>query len=603
MRWLICILLLAVTASAQTPIDYAKWQLDDTTYRAQVGGTVHNYYDSTAGWSTISNDFVVEGDSVVTANDAVLQTRVNKQGVVTVTLNYDGVEYTATQEMKGVGWLNTDTRQHLWIDQTMDWSNFTLAGNQVRWSGVTPGVNYHVTKSDGQVAHAIHFKPAFLDSAVVLYDQRADSADIALANLMVYTLSGNIDQADSAIGDVDKRVLKKLARHTFQLSRQRVRYDSSHIRTQSVVPVRQYWKRIGGKIYCIEYVMMSDLKRIHEAFPSQTIWHNTVTNIVSPDVEDCLINTIDLNENWGAVPNFEVWQPGQRILFRAIDLDNELGADRSSSVCSLFTYITNTDANNDFVIHGVWKIGWVEGVSATANNDACGTAREAASGNCWDINASYEWGTPGCESANDGGNINYIDNGGDDRTSTALSTVTITSGDRNSYVAFPMGSWDDNTGNIDTISVILKDAGGDAWFNLTEAGSNMPYFAFTYTAVTACDASHSLTATDITQTTIEIENEYTYDTDSTLDLLKMIWDDDSDPADPIGSEEISTGFSNPETLTATSLSASTQYWIWWIITAGGCDPDTSDALVVTTLSPPPNIKAHYERVHLGKGKF
>lgn len=485
MRYLTIIILLLIIspAVAQTPIDYTKWQTGETTFRSTVGGPLFNYPDTDTTFATIENDFVAEGDSVVVADKAVLKTRVNKRGITTITLSYEGDEYVLTQELKGVGWINVNTRQRQWIDNSMDWSNFSLNGNRAEWSGVSPGIDYSVIKENSRVSHRIFFKPGFLDSAVTLYNQRADSADIALANLMVYSLSNNIDDADSEIGDVSKRVLKQFARRTFQLSEQQVSYlgpqgpipeDS----TQPVVMVRQAWRRINGKMYCIEYVMMSDLKRIHEAFPTQTIWHNTTTEVSGTSVEDCLIFGGDPNIEFGTVANYELWKSDERFLFRAINLTAELGA-RTSSVCSLSVYVTAKDGNGNFDVYGMWKIAWVEGPT-NGGTAPCGAANEGATANCWDAAASFEWGTVLCEATNDAGSINDTDNGGDDRTATSLGRRLVNS--TNQYYEWTLGTWDDDTGNLDTLSVIMMDAGGDAWMNHTEAASNRPFFTFNYTA-------------------------------------------------------------------------------------------------------------------------
>jgi len=100
----------------------------------------------------------------------------------------------------------------------------------------------------------------------------------------------------------------------------------------------------------------------------------------------------------------------------------------------------------------------------------------------------------------------------------------------------------------------------------------------------ACGATHSLSGSDTTTTTVTIVNDYSYDTDSTLGKLRMIWDDDADIANPIDSVEISSGFTDPDTLQATGLTANTQYWFWWVIEQSTCPYDTSSSLSVTTKS-------------------
>lgn len=275
--------LLFIPAISQTPTGYQKWSLGDNLHRMQFGGTIVNYQTGES-WSAIDNTLMFDGDSVVFCNTAALKTRINKQGLSTVTLSHDGIDYAVTQQLLGVGWINTSTHGSLWIDSTMTWGMPSVGNNTIGWLGVSPGIDYLITKQNGQVQHRITFGPNFLDSAVVLYNQRPDSLDIALANVMVYTISSTCDDYDVDLGDIPKRALKRIGALAYQISGQRVSFPGSD--TLAPVLVRQYWERRGSKIICLEYVKMRAIKRIHEAYPDSKISHNATFDITEADPAD-----------------------------------------------------------------------------------------------------------------------------------------------------------------------------------------------------------------------------------------------------------------------------------------------------------------------------
>ena len=231
------VLMLSVSAMAKQAVGLKKWRHNDTTFSKQIGGAVRNYQNGDESWESIVNGFELEGDSVVFVEKSVLRVRVNKNsGVSEVMLTWNDTLYTVTQKMLGIGWIKISTRQSQWIDSTMNWGNCSVDSNITKWTGISPAVDYRVLKDNGRVAHGIFYKAAFLDSAVVLYNQRSDSLDIALANVMVYTLSGNIDNADSAMGDLFWRNLKNFGYYNFKLTNQRLRFPG--IDTLPQVPVR-----------------------------------------------------------------------------------------------------------------------------------------------------------------------------------------------------------------------------------------------------------------------------------------------------------------------------------------------------------------------------
>ena len=418
MRYLLFILLPCLAfGQTKTPIDFKKWAINDTTYSKQIGGNVRNYQKIDKTWDSIVNTFQTEGDSVAFVDQSVLRSRVNKNGVCKVMLTWNDVEYTITQKMLGIGWIKISTRQSLWIDSTMNWGNFSVDSNICKWTGVSPGVDYRVLKDNGRVAHGIFFKPAFLDSAVTLYDQRSDSLDIALANVMIYTLSSNIDDADSVLGDVPKRRLKDFGYYSFNLRNQRLRFPGSD--TLPRVPVRQYWERRGGKIVCVEYVMMKHVKRVHEALPTATIWHNDSKTIDgTTNVEDNQLSSGNPDYNYGTKVNL-IFHALPKVPMRVKNVASELGVNATISACVCSAYVYEMNVSGDVSIYRIFK-PWEEGSqdNATCESPGC-------SYNDWGC-TDNEWTTAGCQSADDEGEDNSGDGTGADRKATAESTVEVT---------------------------------------------------------------------------------------------------------------------------------------------------------------------------------
>lgn len=480
------LLFLFSVAEAKQPIGFKKWQHDDTTFSKQIGGAVRNYQRPDKAWDSIVNGFEVEGDSVVFVEKSVLRTRVNKNGVSKVMLTWNDIEYTVTQKMLGIGWIKISTRQSRWIDSTMNWSHFGVDSNIATWTGVSQGVDYRVRKSNGLVEHGIFYKPAFLDSAVTLYNQRPDSLDIALANVMVYTLSANIDDYDSAMGDIPWRRLKDFGYYSFNLSNQRLRFPGCD--TLPKIPVRQYWERRGTKIICIEYVMMKHVKKVHEAYPAATIWHNDTKKIEgTTNIEDTELYLYNPNGNYGGAGYITVRDEDHRTLIRVKNVASELGpgATISACVCSAYCYQI-LGGGGDISAEIVFK-PWNEGTLTGGDPDDAPEGEGVVTWNDWS-NDDEEWTTEGCMCARDGGVDNSYDGGicnqdvRADRTETAEDTESVTSTstwyDWNISPSIAQG-WYDGTKNEEGIH--MGGSSGLARFRSTEAASDQLFFVFTYT--------------------------------------------------------------------------------------------------------------------------
>ena len=454
----ISIVLLATGVLAQNPIGYQQWQVGEQT-KTQFGGAPGNYQIG-EDWAVIVNDFVVEGDSIFACEQSILKTRVNRNtGVSTVRLTKDGVDYTITQKLLGIAWINTNTRQSLWIDSTMNFNLVSRNGPIVSWTGVSPGVHYAVEHQRGAVHHRIFFTPAFLDSAITLYDQRADSLDIALANVIIYTLSSSINHHDSVFGDVDMRFFRDFGRMSFQSTQQQLHFPGMD--TLPTIPVRQYWEKRGDKLICLEYVKMRRIKQVHEAYPTETLWHNdskTFTN--GSNVEDTYGLRIGggNDNNYGADNTVDIDNTNMHCFLKITSVAATLGAnqDVDSAFCSLYVAVGNENTIEFFRVFKPWNEGNLNGTVPNPGDNFL----------TWDecnADGGGGWTMVGCESANDGGSDNACNGSDADRKATAEASVAMT-GDNGVWYRADfttiVGLWYATTANENGV-VGIGTGGGD----------------------------------------------------------------------------------------------------------------------------------------------
>ncbi len=462
-------IMIGVVSSAEVPVGARKWRTGVDTFRAQIGGAIANYQRPDSTWSAIVNDFVPEGDSVAVCSSAALGTRVNDEGVVRVTHTLDGVEYTITQKLIGVGWINIDTRQSHWIDSTMSWSAPDIDSNIVAWSSVSPGVNYRIRKQNGRVEHGIFYSAAFLDSAVALYDQRDDSAYIALANVMIYTLSANLDHPDSAFGDVDRRVLKQVGWNRFSIRSHVLHYPGSE--ETDAVPVRLYWEKRGNSLVCVEYVMMHDIKVVHQAYPTATIWHNATETLDLNDIEDTWLNSGAPNNNYGGEDYNHCDGLNSHpylIKFNTSDITPPV----TVSACSLYVRIGS--GTNTWNVRRV-TTAWTEGTKTGSEIE------EFESGATYnESNDSYAfhvyWGDGG-----DWGSSDYVGSNSDSRSQTGPGFVyhegSTLAGDMEGFI----------NGTYSVKSWAMYSNSSTQVVNSTESASKEPYVVIVYTASSTAD--------------------------------------------------------------------------------------------------------------------
>ncbi len=466
-----------------------------------MGGAVRNYEKPDKSWGKINNNWKLDGDSVY-IDEAVLKVSLDTlTGSSSVSVKWDGQSYIITQSLMGIGWLKMSTKGRQWIDNTMNWGDFSADSNIAKWTGISPAVDYRVRKLDGTIQSGIFFKKAFLDSAVALYNQRTDSLDIALANVMVYTLSSNIDNHNLELGDIPERRLKSFGRYALDIGRGRLHYPNSD--TLPTIPVGQFWRKRNDSIFCIEYVMMSQVKRIHSEYPNATIWHNAETKIEGDtDIEDASLHSSGNAEKafGGRATEMRV-DDNSNIhgIIRVLNVATRIGAGATitDAICSLHVFDERPGgAGGDIQAYRVLK-AWTEG-----DQDFEDCVAPGISYNDWSCTAS-EWRTAGCECADDDGVDNSsgdvgtceADGSNADRLATAESTVSIIDEDDDEWYGWDISNalaqgWYDGSFNENGILLHGDDGDGtttDVLFEPVEhtTAANRPFFVFTYTVAAA----------------------------------------------------------------------------------------------------------------------
>lgn len=439
------------------PIEYRKWDIGNNLTRHQIGGPPRNYVTSQKQWRQNEHNWITVDDTLYTNRRSLLKTDVNDSGQIFMSVGMGDDTATVAQRLLRLLWFNkADSTWHN-IDNTPKWGKPTVLDNELKWRNVFPGVDVTVSKFDGQLDHALHFKPAFLDSAVILYNQRADSADIYLANVIAVQLTGVVD-ADSSLGTIKKRILRKFGKHILNFGGNYLEYPMSG--NDPHIPIHQRHIIRNGKLYMLEFVKMSRLKWAHEKYPTATLWHRTSTNIETPDVEDCGLreDNGDRNNGGRTIHPFE-GTPGsnsQSLLIRAFDLNNELGGSGYTAThCSLITQEIVHGTTGDVAVKRCWKHTWQEG---TGTNTVFTRGVEVgATGNDFENSNSLVWGTEwGARCEQDGGSENANDDGAcntsnADRKATAEATINYSGTGRYATDITSLAQADAN----DSINVIL----------------------------------------------------------------------------------------------------------------------------------------------------
>jgi hypothetical protein len=187
-----------------------------------------------------------------------------------------------------------------------------------------------------------------------------------------------------------------------------------------------------------------------------------------------------------------------------------------------------------------------------------------------------------------------IGSGGPKWDSTVLSTKWgLVDGQKYSYAICPLNSTDyyefsawNPTG--DDAKVLTTTDGfpasyssDDFWSGIISAWVLVRQYGV---SSDTCSVGHTGVAVDTNFTSIVIQDTYTENATS-IDSFSVIWDDDTNPADPLGRVSDLTGLVSPDTLTVTGLDTCVTYYFWPIVTPDGCAPDTGSIITVPTLCP------------------
>ena len=276
------------------PVGPSEWVQTNGTlpglrHRSLGGAGLVNYEDSRTGWRKIDNRLVITPDSVY-CHTGPLKITITADGTTRVFLLDGDTVRSVTRSLIGLGWINTATGEHSWIDNRLTFSAPTIDSNRIVWSAVSPGVSYVITKQRAGVRHGIRFSAPFLDSLAALSALRSDTSGLRLANLFRFSFE-NMPLGDSALGDVATRLLSKIARSRYTLSRQQLYFDGwddttlTGERITPDIPVRQYWRRVNGELYCLEWIPVNALNQVHAAYPGQPVWHNLADTLTSDSAE------------------------------------------------------------------------------------------------------------------------------------------------------------------------------------------------------------------------------------------------------------------------------------------------------------------------------
>jgi hypothetical protein len=476
MRYFIITSMLFSLAAAQTPAGLQRWLYEDPAYPSnssfsmQIGGPPRNYIVDGA-WTRINNNFVIDGDSAY-CHTALLKTTVKPNGLVKVRLSWEGVDYTVAQQLNRIIFFRKADSAWINIDPTQagpDWKIPDIVSNTVTWIDVFPGVDYGVKKQDGKVRNRIIFKPAFLDSAVTLYNQRPDSADIYLASVHSLALSATIDSYNARLGNVSGRILKRIGSLAFEIVPQTLHFLGPD--TLPEVPVAQRYVFVGPNLYLVEFVKMAAIKQIHAAYPSAPVWHyDEFTLDNDTDIEDTWLRSWQADVNFGAAGNSFLYNDAgsvERYIIRAAHVNDSIGTGQEIDSAFWHIYITSHDGTPSdpyLYCYGVWKNQWVENLTSTWNR--------------W--GANLEWTTGGCDNASDNASFNAGDGTGADRTS-AYTTTTLTG---TGEIKINISSWMQTCyDSLEAVSALFHiSASNDGEYHDSREGTNEPYLVVYYSA-------------------------------------------------------------------------------------------------------------------------
>ena len=145
--------------------------------------------------------------------------------------------------------------------------------------------------------------------------------------------------------------------------------------------------------------------------------------------------------------------------------------------------------------------------------------------------------------------------------------------------------------NPDTILATGLSPGTFYWYQSITGDANIFDTSLVGTVHTAYNIQQNLQIIYTGWNSFRVQNDYVA---NKIDSMMLVWDDDRNIVDPLGVSKVTTGFTNPDTLTASGLAGDTQYFYWWIIAdqKAGLDTTAIDS-IITSASPEPPTASRY----------
>jgi hypothetical protein len=344
------------------------------------GGGIENYRRSDGVWDSIRNAWVRSGSTLYDTL-GLLQLSVNDSAISTLRVKHDSVDITITHEPIRLVWFDTTTNTYANLSITRTYGAPVVTGNLLRWVDFWPGVDWAVQHQKSDVEHAVIFKPIFLDTVVARYDRRSDTASLAIGNVVRYVLAG-VDSADTVNRTVTRRQLKRIGDMVFSLDDQHLQWVGSDTSRAELPMVKQRWVKVGAILYCIEYVMASDLKRFHLALPGQALFHNVTFTIgggTAPEADAAYLSFNVKGTNYGTATTIYFGGDSATIGFTHTiinwsSLRDSLFGNTVTS-CSLFVWpISNANTDGLYACYQIRpERDWTEG-GVTWNDYKASTA-------------------------------------------------------------------------------------------------------------------------------------------------------------------------------------------------------------------------------------
>lgn len=460
-----------------TPVDAQQWQnpANPSERKTQIGGAVRNYQDG-ARWYPIQTAWVDYGDSIVADKD-IVRTTVYRDGSVLIDVDYKGDGCRVRQRPTGLVFSKAG-RAVCDLYGAPVFGEPVVYDNTVVFFDVWPGVDVYLVKENGSLQYKFEFSSVFLDEVVSQYAAFGDTT-LELANSFEYELEGVEEWED---GRKAGRVFK---RWCYDTGATRLAFNLERSWMNESITIDNEWH--GDRM--TELVALRELKTAHETNSAVAMTHWSTWTAQDASIEDTYISENSPENNYGGGAGIIIGNTANRRtgLIRVSVSSDSLGIGATVNACTLFMYVSTLSEGGTAPIYRVFK-PWVEGdENGTDNNDGDATWSD------WASDAS-EWGTAGCNNANDGGDDNNSDGSGFDRKSAYESTVTLDSASvwRKWAISAALAqNWYDGDDNDNGVSIEGKFGTGGARAILASTNSagttSDPYFVFTYTAPLAPD--------------------------------------------------------------------------------------------------------------------